>query len=107
VDTVKQSITPRVSLLKPTNKEYLIAGIFLSSLTLREYETLILITDGFSNSMIHEIMQIEQKTVERHISELYSKLKGAIYTSEGSTEFYGMVNQKTYMARLVNIAAEA
>lgn len=48
---------------------------FLSQITTREMEILKLIAHGYTNTAIAETLYIDVKTVERHINNMYSKLK--------------------------------
>ena len=47
----------------------------LNQLTTREYEVLQLISEGYTNKTIAEMMSISVKTVERHRTNLMSKLR--------------------------------
>lgn len=49
----------------------------LKELTTRELEVLNLMTKGYRNYSIAEILCIDLKTVERHINNIYSKISGA------------------------------
>ena len=48
---------------------------FLKQFSLRELEILNLMANGYTNSAIAAALYIDVKTVERHISNMYSKLK--------------------------------
>lgn len=49
--------------------------LFLKELTRRELEILKLISEGYSNSAMADILYIDIKTVRHHINNIYSKLK--------------------------------
>ncbi|MFC1945062.1 response regulator transcription factor [Chloroflexota bacterium] len=53
-------------------------SIFLGQLTSRELETLNLLAKGYRNSAIAEALYIDIKTVQHHVTNIYSKLKVAI-----------------------------
>jgi two-component system, NarL family, response regulator DevR len=49
-------------------------GSVFAALSPREREVLVLITDGLSNADIAKRMQISEKTVRNHASNLFDKL---------------------------------
>ena len=48
---------------------------FLKQLTARELEVLSLLSQGYTNSAIAEVLYIDIKTVEHHLNSMYSKLR--------------------------------
>jgi DNA-binding NarL/FixJ family response regulator len=48
---------------------------FLKQFSLREMEILNLLANGYTNAAIAAVLYIDVKTVERHINNMYSKLK--------------------------------
>ena len=49
---------------------------FLQQLTARELEVLCLLSQGYSNSAIADSLYIDIRTVEKHINNMYYKLRG-------------------------------
>jgi DNA-binding NarL/FixJ family response regulator len=66
-------------ILDPPLATFMFAGKpecpFLKQLTTRELEILSLLSQGYTNSAIAEILYIDIKTVEHHLNSMYSKLK--------------------------------
>ena len=50
----------------------------LNKFTQRETELLSLIARGYTNSAIAEVLCIDMRTVQRHINNMYSKLRSDI-----------------------------
>ena len=59
----------QVSLITTTETK----GSFLNDLSPRELEVLSWMSKSYRNSTIAEVLCLEQKTVERHINNIYSK----------------------------------
>ena len=79
---VIESVSERHVILDPALTNLLLADKqgkkLLNKFTQRETELLSLIARGYTNSAIAEVLCIDMRTVQRHINNMYSKLRSDI-----------------------------